>query len=53
MLRLNLPPANRLLLTEILSAVKFDFFERWFDAIFIFSAVASAAFLYHEKLNKY
>jgi hypothetical protein len=52
MLRLNLPPENRLMLTEILNAVKFDFFEKWFDGIYIFSTVASAAFIYNSKSNK-
>ena len=49
MLRLNLPQANRLLLTEILNAVEFDFFAKWFDAIYIFAAVASAVFVYTTK----
>ena len=49
MLKLNLPPENRLILTEILNAVKFDFFEKWFDGIYIFSSIASAAFIYNSK----
>lgn len=52
MLRLNLPASNRLLLTEILNAIQFDFFEKWFDAIYIFAAVASAVFVYNTKNNK-
>lgn len=52
MLRLNLPADNRQVLTEILRAIKFDFFEKWFDAIYVFSAVVSAAFIYKAKFNK-
>lgn len=52
MLRLNLPESSRLLLTEILNAIKFDFFAKWFDAIYIFAAIASAIFVYNTKVCK-
>lgn len=52
MLRLNLPQENRIILTDILSAVKFDFFEKWFDIIFVFSALLSAIIFYYYKMNK-
>lgn len=51
MLRLNLPPENRLILTEILNAIKFDFFEKWFDAIYIVSAIASGFYIYSSKTS--
>lgn len=49
MLRLNLHPENRPLLTEILAAVKFDFFEKWFDIIYICSAISSGAYIYFSR----
>jgi hypothetical protein len=52
MLRLNLPPENRQVLTEILNAIKFDFFEKWFDAIYVFSAAASAVYIYSSRMSK-
>ncbi|KAL2913610.1 hypothetical protein HK105_206912 [Polyrhizophydium stewartii] len=41
MMRANLPAKQRANLTLVLGAVEFDFYQRWFDAIFLVSATAS------------
>ena len=46
MLRTNLPPSYRQIITGILEGIHFDFYSRWFDVIFLVSAFSSIAFLY-------
>lgn len=51
MLRLNLPPSSRPILTKLLKEIEFDFFEKWFDAIYIFSAFVTVIFIYNFKIK--
>lgn len=46
MLRTCLPPSYRQIITAILEGIHFDFYSRWFDVIFLVSAISSVAFLY-------
>lgn len=46
MLRANIPPQYRSIITDILAGIKFDFYSRWFDIIFLLSAMASTIVLY-------
>ncbi|KAJ3085524.1 Golgi pH regulator B [Quaeritorhiza haematococci] len=46
MMRMNLPPQNRTIITDVLGRIEFNFYHRWFDLIFLLSAAASSAFLY-------
>jgi len=46
LLRMNMPLQYRSMLTEVLGNLKFDFYHRWFDVIFLVSALTSIAALY-------
>lgn len=52
MLRTNLPPEYRLIITGILEGIHFDFYSRWFDVIFLVSAIASFIFLWSMAHRK-
>jgi golgi pH regulator len=52
MLRTNLPPSYRLIITRILEGIHFDFYSRWFDLIFLMSAVFSTLFLWSVSRRK-
>lgn len=45
LMRMNVPEEYRLILTRILGDLKFNFYHRWFDVIFLISAVSSIVFL--------
>jgi len=46
MLRSNLAPQYRAIISDILQGIRFDFYTRWFDIIFLLSALASTIVLY-------
>ncbi|KAI9205773.1 Abscisic acid G-protein coupled receptor-domain-containing protein [Polychytrium aggregatum] len=46
MLRMNLPPQYRTIISNVLGQIEFDFYNHWFDVIFIVSAVVSMLFIY-------
>ncbi|EPZ32568.1 GPCR 89-related domain-containing protein [Rozella allomycis CSF55] len=46
MLRMNLPAEYRTIIVDVLSDIKFDFYHRWFDVIFLISAVTSVIIIY-------
>lgn len=46
MLRMNLPVQYRVIITEILKGIQFDFYHRWFDVIFLISSVASIVLVF-------
>lgn len=43
LMRMNVPPEYRKILTRILGDLQFNFYHRWFDVIFLISAVTSIA----------
>ena len=46
LMRMNMPPQYREIITVVLGDLQFHFFHRWFDVIFLVSALASIGFLY-------
>ncbi|KAG4089136.1 Abscisic acid G-protein coupled receptor-domain-containing protein [Neocallimastix lanati (nom. inval.)] len=53
MMRMNLPPQYRTIITDVLKPIEFDFYQRWFDVIFLISALFSIIFLYMvDQLQK-
>ncbi|KAJ3034166.1 Golgi pH regulator B [Rhizophlyctis rosea] len=53
MMRMNLPEQNRTIITDVLGRIEFNFYHRWFDVIFLVSAIASGVFiLFLTQLQK-
>nr|CAG4650182.1 EOG090X06XN [Sida crystallina] len=46
LMRMNMPAEYRTIITQVLGDLKFPFYHRWFDVIFLVSALSSIAFLY-------
>jgi len=46
LMRMNVPASYRLIITEVLGELHFQFYHRWFDVIFLVSALSSIGFLY-------
>ena len=46
LMRMNMPEKYRDVVTEVLGDLQFHFYHRWFDVIFLVSALASIGFLY-------
>ncbi|KAI0564705.1 The Golgi pH regulator/GPCR-type G protein [Gracilaria domingensis] len=49
LVRSFLPPGSRILIADVLGKLEFRYFQRWFDAIFISSAILGAAFLAYQS----
>ena len=46
LMRMNMPANYREIITEVLGELQFNFYHRWFDVIFLISALSSIGFLY-------
>ncbi|XP_067674623.1 Golgi pH regulator A-like [Haliotis asinina] len=46
LMRMNMPLEYRSIITEVLGELQFSFYHRWFDVIFLVSALSSIGFLY-------
>ena len=46
LMRMNMPESYRLIITVVLGELQFQFYHRWFDVIFLVSALSSIGFLY-------
>jgi len=46
LMRMNMPPEYRVIVTQVLGDLEFQFYHRWFDVIFLVSALSSIMFLF-------
>uniref|UniRef100_A0A915A875 Golgi pH regulator n=1 Tax=Parascaris univalens TaxID=6257 RepID=A0A915A875_PARUN len=46
LMRMNMPHEYRSIITEVLGDLQFNFYHRWFDVMFLISALVSIAFLW-------
>jgi hypothetical protein len=46
LLRMNMPQEYRVIISQVLSGLQFNFFHRWFDVIFLLSALSSSFLLF-------
>lgn len=46
LMRMNMPAEYRVIITEVLGNLHFNFYHRWFDVIFLVSALTTIVVLY-------
>ncbi len=45
-MRMNMPEKYRTIISQVVGNLHFSFYHRWFDVIFLVSALSSIGFLY-------
>ena len=53
LMRMNLPAEYRVIITEVLGSLHFNFYHRWFDVIFLVSALSTILVLYLSQKPRY
>lgn len=53
LMRMNLPAEYRVIITEVLSGLHFNFYHRWFDVLFLISALSTIGVFYllHKPIS--
>lgn len=53
LMRMNMPSEYRVIITEVLGGLHFNFYHRWFDVIFLVSALTTIGVIYllHKSPN--
>lgn len=46
LMRMNMPSEYRVIITEVLGGLHFNFYHRWFDVIFLVSALSTLGVVY-------
>jgi len=49
LMRMNMPAEYRVIITEVLGNLHFNFYHRWFDVIFLVSALTTIIVLYLSR----
>lgn len=49
LMRMNMPVEYRSIISQVLGDLQFNFYHRWFDVIFLVSALSSIGFLYAAR----
>merc|ERR1719474_1030055 len=54
LMRMNMPPEYRAIVTEVLGDLQFNFYHRWFDVMFLVAATSTTVLLYlaHTRDNR-
>jgi len=54
LMRMNMPPEYRAIVTEVLGDLQFNFYHRWFDVMFLVAATCTIVLLYlaHTRDNR-
>lgn len=52
LMRMNVPAQYRVIITQVLGDLQFSFYHRWFDVIFLVSALSSIVFMYLAHQQK-
>jgi hypothetical protein len=49
MMRMSVPPAYRVVLSQVLENVEFVYYQRWFDNIFLASSLGSVVVIWVQR----